>query len=334
MSIKITKEEINQIIELSKTKSQKEIAEIYNRTQSGIGLILKRNGAVKQKKSRLNMSHLALNVDYFEKIDSSDKAYWLGFICADGDIKKTNNKTSLISKDLVVIEGFKRAINSEHAISKRTIFDKRTSLTYTGYSIQITNELFTRHLINLGVTSNKTDVLGFPDIEEKYYSYFIAGLFDGDGSISWKGKYKNRLTVSLISSKEILDYVRQYLSTKLNIEPKYYCKVTNNKSNVWKMYLYSDAYKFLSFIYSDDNFQYYLKRKYVMFVENIGKRKHIRHIRKINQFDEDMNHIKTWNNQKEIVKYYMCSESNLNKYLRHGNKSGLFINYIWKYEED
>ena len=39
-------------------------------------------------------------------------------------------------------------------------------------------------------------------------------------------------------------------------------KVSINKDNVWKMHLYKDAQKFLDFIYQDDFFPYYLKRKY------------------------------------------------------------------------
>ena len=82
------------------------------------------------------MSHLALNIDYFKEINSPDKAYWLGYICADGCIKKSNNKVSLVSKDLEVIEGFKEAIGAEHAITKSENFDKRTNKTYRRYSIQ------------------------------------------------------------------------------------------------------------------------------------------------------------------------------------------------------
>lgn len=253
----------NEIVSLYETKSEYEIAIIYGRTQSGINLILKRNGVQKLKKSRLNLSHLALNVDYFKKIDSNDKAYWLGFICADGNIKKTNNKVSLISKDLEVIEGFKEAIGAEHTISKRKTFDKRTNKTYIAYSIQIGNEIFTQHLINLGVTSNKTDVLEFPKIDEKYYSYFIAGLFDGDGSIS-NTKY-NKLRISLISTKEILDFISNFL-LMMNINELTRTKIS--KKNVWKMLLYKDSNIFLDFIYCDDNFKYYLKRKYNKWKQN------------------------------------------------------------------
>jgi len=328
----VSKKETSKIIELSKIKSQKDIAVIFESNQPEISKILRLNG-VKRKKSRLNMSHLALDIDYFKKINSSDKAYWLGFICADGNINKNNNKVSLISKDLEVIEGFKESIGAEHAISKRENFDKRTNKTYTGYSIQIGNEIFTNHLINLGVTSNKTDVLEFPDIKEKYYSYFIAGLFDGDGSIIIKGKYKNHLGVNLISTLEVLNYIDNYLENEFGFNFKKSFLVTKNKVNVWKTYLDANGHDFLKFVYQDENFKYYLKRKYDLFLNNINNRQNVRHFRKILQYDKNMNLINSWNSQKEIGEQSEFNKNALNVYLRKGNKRGYYKNYIWKYED-
>jgi len=322
----------SKIIELSKTKSQKEIAVIYETNQPEISKILISKG-IKRKKSRMNMSHLSLNINYFKKIDSNDKAYWLGFICGDGNINKLNNKVTLVSKDLEVIEGFKESIGAGHTISKRENFDKRTNKTYTGYTIQIGNEIFTNHLINLGVTSNKTDVLEFPNIDEKYYSYFIAGLFDSDGSVSWVGKNKNYLKLNLITTKEIIDYIDKNIFPQHNIELKYCCRVTKNKLNVWKMYIYSDAYRFLEYIYSDTNFKYYLGRKYNIYLKNINKRKTVRHFRKICQYDSNMNLIKTWNTQQEIANSLKCPATTLNTYLNKF-KNKIYINYYWRYENE
>jgi hypothetical protein len=33
------------------------------------------------------MSKYSLNVDYFREVDNPIRAFWLGFICADGSIK-------------------------------------------------------------------------------------------------------------------------------------------------------------------------------------------------------------------------------------------------------
>jgi hypothetical protein len=315
-----------EVIELSKTKSQKEIALIYKISIITISEILKNNG-IKRKKSRVNMSRLALNIDYFKEINSPDKAYWLGYVCADGCVKKTNNKVSLVSKDLEVIEGFKEAIGAGHKITKSETFDKRTNKTYTGYSIQIGNELFVANLINLGVTSNKTNVLEFPNIEEKYYSYFIAGLFDGDGSVSLKGK---ALIMNLIGTKEMLKFIKDYILNNFNIKPKYFDRVTKNKSNVWRMYLYADTYKFLSFIYSDNTFKYYLKRKYNIYLNNLDYMERVCRFRKISQYDINMRFIKTWDTIREASVKLSCSYTALFYHIKHED---VFKNYIWKYEK-
>jgi hypothetical protein len=276
------------------------------------------------------VSYLALNIDYFKEINSNDKAYWLGFICADGNIKKNNNKVTLVSKDLEVIKGFKEAIGAEYAVGKIKNFDKRTNKIYTGYSIQISNKLFGAHLINLGITSNKTNVLEFPKINEKYYSYFIAGLFDGDGSIRMCGKNNEALHISLISTNEVLMFIKNYIFNKFNVKPKYYCRVTKNKPNVWRMNLYFDAFKFLEFIYGDNTFKYYLKRKYNIYLNNLDYKERICRFVKIGQYDINMNLIKIWNTIKEISVELCCPYSTLIGNIKRGV---MYKNYIWKREK-
>lgn len=249
-----------QIIEMAYTKSHKEIGEIFGISQSQVSLILRKHG-IKLPKSRLNMSKLSLDIDYFKTIDNSEKAYWLGFICADGCVYKNGGKLTMMVKDREICEKFKKAIKSDHKISDRDVFDKRTNKTYTESSIQITNALFVANLINLGVTSEKSTNLSFPDIKEEYYPFFIAGLFDGDGSVSFKNSGK--IACSLISTKEILTHIQQYLQNRLQISPKSLIKVSENCDNVFKIYWQSDddCLKFLNFIYQG-NKQLYLKRKY------------------------------------------------------------------------
>lgn len=239
--------------------SQKEIASKINASQGRISEIIRSYG-LSRDKSILNLNRLNININYFKNIDNERKAYWLGYICADGSINKANNKMTLVSIDLEVIEKFKNDIESEHAISKYSYLDKRTNKIYMRYTIQITTKPFISNLIKLGVTNKKTDCLLFPNIDEKYYSYFIAGLFDGDGSIYIKNK--NNITINLISTKEILLFIQEYIYKKFNIEPKKLIKVTENKKNVYKMYLRKNAKKFLEFIYRDQDTNIYLQRKY------------------------------------------------------------------------
>lgn len=252
-----------QIIELAASKSQEEIGKIFEISQSQVGNILRKHG-IKLPKSRLNMSKLSLDVDYFKIIDSPKKAYWLGFICADGCIYKNGGKLTLMVKDKEICDKFKSDIQSSHKISERNIFDKRTGNTYTQYSIQVTNAIFVQNIINLGVTSNKSSILDFPKMEEKYYSYFIAGLFDGDGSISLKSSGK--ISCNLISTKEVLTFIQNLLHNKFEIAPKSLLQVSENCNNVYKVYWQNDGdcQKILDYIYQGENI--YLTRKYERYI--------------------------------------------------------------------
>jgi len=248
--------------------SQNEIAEILGVGQSRISEIIREFG-LKRDKSVLRLNRVKIDIDYFKIIDNEEKAYWLGFICADGNINKTNNKVTLTSKDLEVIEKFKYCVGSEHKISHSEYLDKRTHKNYKRYTIQITTKPFALNLINLEVTKNKTNNLIFPNIDEKFYSYFISGLFDGDGTICHRSS-NNQLLISLISTNEIINFIQQHIKDKLGINKTKVQRVTHN-GNVYKMLLYDrkDVLKFLKFIYNKNFDDLYLKRKYEIFKKEI-----------------------------------------------------------------
>lgn len=252
-----------EILELLTTHSQKDVAKMFNLTQSGVQRIARING-VKNKKSRLNMSKISLNVDYFNEINNPNKAYWFGFICADGYINSSYNKLTIMVKDLEILEKFKKDIESEHKISKIVQYDKRTDKTYEEYSLQITNELFVSNLKKNGICHEKSEILSFPTcFNESLYPYFIAGLFDGDGSVS---KDKKSLRCSLISTREVLTFINGFFSEKFGWKPCAIYKVTENKSNVYKTFWYKHSIDFLKYIYCGEQ-TIYLQRKYKIFEE-------------------------------------------------------------------
>lgn len=257
--MKLTKEIRKKIIELAPTTRHSDIGKLLGLSGDCVSKFLKKEKIILPK-SRVNMSKLTININYFKKINSHKKAYWLGYLCADGCMK--NKKCSLVSKDKEIIEKFKKDIKSEHKISYNKILDKRTNKINENYSIQITNEIFVNHLINLGIGPNKSLVCNFPKISEKFYCSFIAGLFDGDGSVC-NNTNKKTIRVNLISTKEILEFILSFLNSKLNIKR---LPLIHIKENTYKMYFYKDVIKFLSFIYSKNN-KMYLQRKYKKYNE-------------------------------------------------------------------
>lgn len=208
------------------------------------------------RKPRKHYAKLKIDTNYFEHIDSSEKAYWLGFICADGHITKNGAKLAFCVKDKELLPKFKLAIRSEHKIAKRMVYDRRTQKYYSGFTLQVTNREFVKYLIELGIDNNKTRGLKFPKISEHFYPDFIAGLFDGDGSISL---HKERLRLNLISTKEVLNFILRYINKTLGCKPTILQNVCPEK-NVYKMFLYKDAPLFLKFIYCRND-KLYLQRK-------------------------------------------------------------------------
>ena len=61
------------------------------------------------------------NIRNFEIIDTEEKAYWLGFLYADGSVSSTDNRIELglAEKDLNHIEKFKEFIGVPNKISYR-----------------------------------------------------------------------------------------------------------------------------------------------------------------------------------------------------------------------
>lgn len=90
---------------------------------SDIAITLKRTtSAVKIKARKLGLSKYPYTCDYnyFDKIDSEEKAYWLGFIFADGYISVNENSNSgcvgidLCLSDIDHLKKFNKSINGNY----------------------------------------------------------------------------------------------------------------------------------------------------------------------------------------------------------------------------
>lgn len=182
----------------------------------------------------LSESHaLEFDKTYFEKIDTPNKAYWLGFIYADGSLS-SNGLFSIKQgiKDINVLENFKKDINSEHKITISTSNNGyNKGLQYCVFNIRY-KKLY-KQLQNLGVNSNKTFDCKFPDeniLPKEYKWDFIRGFFDGDGSayvshIKWKyGEYEYpslSFTGTQNMLENILQEVQKHYNTNAVVRPYY-----------------------------------------------------------------------------------------------------------------
>ena len=255
----MTREQELEIIEKRKNKVPiKDILNEYNiKRPKTIYDIIKRNGI-----KRIANKKYEVNENYFEKIDNEEKAYWLGFLYADGYVRLLNRnsaqlKLKLQTSDKSHIEYFKKCIGSTNPIKDSIDIFKKDGRSYKSYNstISIYNKKIVKDLISNGCFNNKTQKIRLPKIEENLIYHFIRGYFDGDGSISKIKKSENIFSVSICSNKNFIQDLHQILGIGNMYDMKNYSLLIISKM--------LDIKKFRNLIYENANI--YLERKYKKF---------------------------------------------------------------------
>lgn len=127
------------------------------------------------------------NYDFFEKIDTEEKAYWLGFIYADGTLNNVHSlKIALAQQDIEHLNKFNKSLNSTYPVrvyqpSKNSVLNEQPMAEVTLTSQKLINDLN-----NKNVFKRKTHFTTFPSDEivpKKLKKHFIRGIFDRDSSI-------------------------------------------------------------------------------------------------------------------------------------------------------
>lgn len=183
------------------------------------------------------------NEDYFEKIDTESKAYFLGLLMADGYIATTERFVTIALKneDAYILEKLKKEVNSEAPLGNKK---KCTQKVLTLCSKKMVNDLK-----NLGLTRNKTFTLKFPNIKTEYIRHFIRGYFDGDGYIG------ERQCTLIISSPDFLNTFLDFFQNKFG-KNLYFHEIKNS----YRVNLNRRDNDVVNFIYKDAHI--YLNRKY------------------------------------------------------------------------
>lgn len=138
---------------------------------------------------------------YFDVIDCEDKAYWLGFLAADGYIGNGNMLwLELGAKDEDHLDRFRCSLQSGHPIHK--------------YARRSRFFLRSKRLVNAlswhGVTQRKTLTVPWPNLSQRWLPHYLRGYFDGDGSLIKSPRY-NSLRWQITSNERLLFGAREYL---------------------------------------------------------------------------------------------------------------------------
>lgn len=245
-------EEIKKIEEFhNEGKSNGEIAKLLNRHPNSVRKHLSKIPSFIPKKVR----QYHCDFDYFETIDSPQKAYWLGFICGDGNISRDCLHIGIHEQDFEFLKGFVKDIGGNYPVTLKTYISKGKPSNIC--RVDIYSKKIKTDLSKYGVVPAKTGNMEWSKIQnnvpESLLVDFIRGFFDADGS--WKTP--NKKMNFFIGEKHgclitgILNYFKEHVvSTSSNIQKRSdgFCSLCiggNKKVKKIFEWLYKDAVIFM-----------------------------------------------------------------------------------------
>lgn len=257
-----------------------EIIELVNQKKSGrqISSILGIDYSTVHRKLRklgINLpnyhNQLKFNQNIFDQIDTEEKAYWLGFLYADGGvyIQKIKNRSiyrlelSLKEDDIDHLRKFNTFM--QHQQDNVKLSDSSCNgKKFKRCRWRVTNKHIVETLIGYGCTPRKSLTLKFPDIsifkDRSLIKDFVRGYIDGDGSLRviYHKIIPPSLNISIIGTYEFLEEVRNLFNLEISSFKK---DKRRPLSNTFYFALYGQkALDFANTIYQDSSI--YLQRKY------------------------------------------------------------------------
>lgn len=183
-------------INVRKTKTsediEKQICALYNLGESSekiathfkidgttVCRIIKRNG-LKIRSGKINKRKLNLEVDWFDVINTEEKAYFLGFLFSDGNVSKRDNavRLNLQKEDKDILYTFAKLLYPNENLDERVKPDRN------GFYVCAYSKDMKKALLKHGCTEAKTFNLNLPMLNDYLFRHFVRGFFDGDGCLN------------------------------------------------------------------------------------------------------------------------------------------------------
>ena len=265
INIKQIEEDKRQLIiqDYKNGKSMRQIEKDYSVTRQSVAKFLEQIGIKTTKGNHYRKYYH--DFDYFEKINTEEKAYWLGFMYADGYICDNSNRygedqfgITLSSVDEEHLNKFKKSINATNPISHE--YNKNG---HDQARILMTSQKTVNDLIKQGCYKKKTLILEPPkQVPTELLWHFIRGFFDGDGSLTYH-KIQNKYDaygINITTIYPIAAWIQEFTGYGTLVKD-------NRKEHTWYL-SFGGNRQVLSFcnkLY--ENATIYLDRKYKRYLE-------------------------------------------------------------------
>ena len=214
-----------------------------------------------------------LNINYFDEINTPNKAYWLGFLLADGSINPSGRSLvlTLARKDFSHLEILKSDMNYSGDIK---MFSTRSNeKSYDKSSLDFCSVDLIKNLYAKGWTEfkNSGDLKIFKYVPKNLSKFILRGLFDGDGCITWSGK--DAFITFCDTHESVVEWYRDSLVNKLNLPKVKIGKPHKDKDTAYVFHYGGNRQvkKILDYLYSGAGPKLERKYKRYLKVKSINK---------------------------------------------------------------
>lgn len=174
----------------------------------------------------------SFNENYFNDIDDSAKAYWLGFLQCDGYVMHKGNRHSieiaLTASDKTHLDKLQKALNSDYPIQKRIIAGKYEAVRITLNSLNLVAPL-----VELGIEKFRSCTMELLlDESHPFIFDYFRGIIDANGTIDMSG-----CSPAIWLSSGSRKFVNQFVDVLQKLFPRLYCCIHEKKSTVFSVYI-------------------------------------------------------------------------------------------------
>lgn len=213
------------------------------------------------------------NEHYFDCIDTEEKAYWLGFIFADGNVSKPSRVVQGKIKPWYRIEVSLKYEDVDHLNKLRNALEMENEVrrSHTNFAqcercrLSWNSKHMWSILNSYGCTPCKSKTLKFPNTSifknKNLIKHFIRGYVDGDGCLSYQDTNHKKACLNILGTYDMLDNIQHWLP--LQYESKIYGK--SNGSIQQLLFQGRTAFYIVNYLYKNSLIS--LGRKYNKYKE-------------------------------------------------------------------
>lgn len=188
------------------------IADLFGVCRPTISFHIRKEPSDPQARS-LASRRYTCNHGYFDSVDTPEKAYWLGFVMADGCIRAGNQLTiNLSNKDKNHLEAFRDSLGSSHPVS--TYHYNKAKPPYSTAYLSIASTQMTEALARYAIVARKTFTCVWPSLPDSLYRHFLRGLLDADGCVKVE---KHGLSIGLLGAPALVIDCQKHLAAACSL---------------------------------------------------------------------------------------------------------------------